>query len=198
MPKGLEDVAVYPDQGRFLALQASITGFVNILEIGTLGAYSTVWFASASPRTKVTSIEVDPHAFSVAQENLILAGKAISDRITLHLGHALDILPRLRSEIQSSNLEPFDFVFIDADKENNVKYFNYIVEMVKPRTLLIVDNVVRDGKIVDEIASREDPRVIGARGLMEGIRHYESLRDVTVLQTVAGKGYDGFLMALVN
>jgi predicted O-methyltransferase YrrM len=194
--KGLDDIAVTPAQGKYLALQARLAGATNILEIGTLGAYSTVWLTTASPTTTVTSIELDPHAFSVARENVSLAG--VSDRVTLHCGHALEILPHLRDQIRSSALEPFDFAFIDADKQNNLPYLNYVVDMVSPKTVVIVDNVVRGGRIVDEAASREDPKVIGTRRLIEAIKTHARIDDAVILQTEGEKGYDGFLMAIVK
>ncbi|KAH8704130.1 O-methyltransferase [Talaromyces proteolyticus] len=198
LERGLDDISVSPAQGKFLALQARLAQAENILEVGTLGAYSTVWFTAASPDTKITSIEIDPHTYSIAQENVSLTESSVSSRINLILGNAIEVLPGLLSEIQSSSRPHFDFIFIDADKQNNLAYFNYAARMAKPGALVIVDNVVRGGLVVDESACQNDGKVIGTRELIEAMKYNERVDDAVVIQTEGEKGYDGFLMVILK
>ncbi|BDD58900.1 hypothetical protein MPDQ_007534 [Monascus purpureus] len=196
--KGLADISVSPSQGKFLALQARLARAKNILEVGTLGAYSTVWFTTASPDTRVTSIEIDENTLSVARENISFADESVSSRISLNLGNALDVLPRLLGEIEAGTRRRFDFVFIDADKQSNLAYFEYAVRMVERGSVIIVDNVVRRGRVVDEAACRDDERIVGVRKVIEAMKGNERVEDAVALQTLGQKGYDGFLLAIVK
>ncbi|KIW81156.1 hypothetical protein Z517_04179 [Fonsecaea pedrosoi CBS 271.37] len=195
LAKGLPDIAVFAGQGKFLSLQIQVTGAKNILEVGTLGGYSAIWLAAgAGEDGKVTTVEVNPENKKVAEENIAHAG--LSDRVTVLLGPGIEVLPALLAEVQAGKRPPFDFVFIDADKENNLAYFEYALQMTKPRTSIYVDNVVRRGLLADE-AAKDDPRVAGARRLIEAVGKDDRV-DAVVIQTVAEKNYDGFLMALVK
>jgi len=191
--KGLPDIASYPAQGKLLSIQAQIAGAKNILEVGTLGGYSAIWLATAGPEVKITTVEVSPKHKEVAEENIAHAG--LSDRITVLLGPGVEVLPRLVEEVKHGKREKFDFVFIDADKENNLTYFNLALEMTKPRTPLFVDNVVRRGRLADEEAAKSDPRIVGTRNLIETVGKNEAVEAV-VIQTVSVKNYDGFLLAV--
>jgi len=194
--KGLPDIASYPAQGRYLSLQAQIAGATNVLEVGTLGGYSSIWIASGLPAdANITTVEVDPKHKLVAEENIANAG--LSDRINVHLGAGLDVLPRLVEEVKAGKRQPFDFVFIDADKENNLAYFELILPAVRSRTPIFVDNVVRRGKLASEELAKDDSRVAGARRLVEAVGRNERVEAV-VIQTVSEKNYDGFLLAVVK
>jgi predicted O-methyltransferase YrrM len=198
--KGLPDIACYPMQGKFLAVQCRIANAKNVLEIGTLGGYSSIWFASAGPDVHVTSMEVDPRHREVAMENIAFA--ELSDRIEVLLGAGLDLLPKLAREVEEGRRQKFDFVFIDADKENNWNYFQLALPIVKERTCIYVDNVVRKGKLAsaeasEEAAAQGDLRIAGCRTLVENVGKDERVEAV-VLQTVSEKNYDGFLMAVVK
>lgn len=190
---GLPDIACYPSQGKFLMLQARMVGAKNILELGTLGAYSSIWLSAASPDTRVTTIEVDPKHKKVADENIAYAG--VNDRVEVLLGSGLEVMPRLIEEVRSGKREKFDYVFIDADKENNLAYLILALDMVGPRTCICVDNVVRRGAVADPNAT--DTRVQGARKLIEAVGKDERV-DAVVLQTVSEKNYDGFMLAVVK
>ncbi|KAL6244550.1 hypothetical protein RBB50_008792 [Rhinocladiella similis] len=194
LEKGLPDIAVDPSQGKYLSIQVQLTGAKNILEVGTLGGYSALWLAiGAGKNGKVTSIEVDPHHKDVAEENIANAG--FGDQITVLLGKGTDILPQLVEEVKSGRREPFDFVFIDADKQNNLAYYEAALQMIRPRTCVYVDNVVRSGRIVEEQAIKEDSRVLGARQVIEAVGKDDRV-DAVVLQTVGSKNYDGYLLAI--
>ncbi|KAJ9636027.1 uncharacterized protein PV06_01176 [Exophiala oligosperma] len=196
LEKGLPDIAVDPSQGKSLSIQVQLTGAKNILEVGTLGGYSSIWLAIGAGKTgKVTSIEVDPHHKAVAEENIARAG--MSEQISVLLGTGTDILPRLVEEVKNGKREPFDFVFIDADKQNNLAYFESALQMIRPRTCIYVDNVVRGGRIVEEQAIQEDSRVAGTRQLIEAVGKDDRV-DAVVLQTVGSKNYDGYLLAVVK
>ena len=198
--KGLPDIACYPMQGKFLAVQCRIAGAKNVLEIGTLGGYSSIWFASAGPDVHVTSVEINASRREVAMENIAAAG--LSDRIDVILGAGLDVLPKLAREVEEGKRDKFDFVFIDADKENNWAYFSAVVPMVKARTCIYVDNVVRKGTLASAEAAKEaadkgDFRIDGCRRLVENVGKDDRV-EASVLQTVSEKNYDGFLMAVVK
>ena len=189
---GLPNIAVSPSQGKFLMLQAQLLRAQNVLEVGTLGGYSTIWLASASPDIRVTTVEVDERHAAIAQENLAAAG--VADRVEVIVGSGLDVLPKLVKEVQSGARGKFDLVFIDADKENNWAYVDHALGMCVQGACIIVDNVVRKGMLVDPSAT--DSRVLGARKVIEEVGKDERL-DGVVLQTV-GKSYDGFLMAIAK
>jgi len=187
---GLPPINVTPSQGRLLWLLARVQGARKILEIGTLGGYSAIWMASAlPPEGRLLSLEVDPDAAKVARANIKRAG--LSDIVEVRLGGALDTLPKLAAAQEG----PFDLTFIDADKPNNPDYFEWALRLSRPGSLIIVDNVVREGEVVD--AKSRDPNVLGVRRLAELI-HKEPRVSATVIQMVSGKGYDGFAVALVT
>jgi predicted O-methyltransferase YrrM len=192
--KGLMDIAVFAAQGKMLAMQIKLTGAKNVLEVGTLGGYSAIWMASAGDDVKVTTVEVDPSTKAVAEENIKNAG--LSDRVTVLLGPGLEVLPKLLQAVQAGQRSQFDFAFIDADKQNNLAYFNFAMQMIRPRSLIYVDNVVRKGQVADP-RFKEEPRIQGIHNLVEAVGKDERV-DAVVIQTVAEKNYDGFLMALVK
>jgi len=186
---GLPDIAVSPSQGKFLHLLARIRGARNILEIGALGGYSTIWLARALPHGgRLISIEAEPKHCEVTRANVARAG--LSSVVDLRLGLALELLPELAAE----GLEPFDFVFLDADKENNALYFEWALRLTRPGGVIVVDNVIRDGEVADPGSA--DPRVQGIRRLNDMLAA-EPRISATALQTVGSKGYDGFTLALV-
>jgi predicted O-methyltransferase YrrM len=186
---GLPDIAVTPSQGKLLYLLARSQNACNILEIGTLGAYSTIWLARALPVDgRLITLEFDPKHAKVARANIAHAG--LSDKIELREGPALETLPELAAE----GLAPFDFIFIDADKENNVGYFEWSLKLSCPGSLIFVDNVIRDGEVAD--AKSKDPTVQGVRRLNDLLAK-ETRVIATTIQTVGSKGYDGFTLALV-
>ncbi|OAK98348.1 O-methyltransferase [Phaeosphaeriaceae sp. SRC1lsM3a] len=189
---GLPDIAVSPPQGKFLQLQARLSRAKNILEVGTLGGYSTIWLAHARPDTKVTSVEVNEHHANVARENVKYAG--VADRVDVRLGPGIEVLPQLAEEVRSGKREKFQFVFIDADKRNNWNYVDIALEMCESGACIIVDNVVRSGRLALDL---DDVSVQGARRVVENIGKDKRL-DGMVLQTVGDKSYDGFLFAVVR
>jgi predicted O-methyltransferase YrrM len=187
---GLPSINVTPNVGRLLQLLVRIAGAKKILEIGTLGGYSTIWLARAlPPGGRIITLESEPRHADVARANFARAG--VEDVIDLRLGRALDTLPKIASEASG----PFDLVFIDADKENNPEYFGWAIKLLRPGGLIIVDNVVRKGKVIDEAST--DPMIRGTRRLYEMLSK-ESRVTATAIQTVGSKGYDGFLIARVN
>jgi predicted O-methyltransferase YrrM len=186
---GLPPIAVTPTLGKFLHLLARIINAKKILEVGTLGGYSTIWLARALPPTgRVITLEYDPKHAEIAQKNFRLAG--LEKIIELRVGKALDTLP----EIAAADPAPFDLIFIDADKQNNPAYFQWALKLSRPGTLILIDNVVRDGAILD--AASADPAIQGTRQLLTLLGN-EPRVSVTALQTVDAKGHDGFALALV-
>ncbi|AXC10935.1 O-methyltransferase [Acidisarcina polymorpha] len=187
---GLPAIDVAPNQGKLLHLLARIRGAQRILEIGTLGGYSTIWLARAlPPHGMLITLEADPKHAAVATANIERAG--LSSIVDLRLGPALDSLAVLAREKQA----PFDFIFLDADKPNNPNYLDWAVHFSRPGTIIVGDNVVRDGAIIDP--NDQDPSVQGSRKLLDKIGADPRL-DATALQTVGSKGYDGFVLALVK
>jgi len=185
---GLPQIAVAPNQGKLLHLIARIHGARKILEIGTLAGYSTIWLARALPPDgKLITLEYDPRHAEVATANIAAAG--LADRVEVKVGAALDTLPTLTGEA------PFDLFFIDADKVNNPRYFQWALDHSRPGTVIIVDNVVRSGRVVD--ATSPDPSVVGTRELASLLAD-EPRVTATMVQTVGDKGYDGFAIALVE
>ena len=186
---GLPAIDVTPLQGRFLALMVQICGARRILELGTLGGYSTIWLARALPEGgQIVSLEVDPKHAEIARANLARAG--VTDRVDLRLGQALATLAALKAD----GSEPFDLIFIDADKANYPGYLEWSLKLSRPGTVIIADNVVRDGKVIDP--KDPDPNIQGVRHFTELVAAEPRL-SATVLQTVCGKGYDGIAMAVV-
>ncbi|MEB7556637.1 O-methyltransferase [Kluyvera cryocrescens] len=185
---GLPAHDVAANQGQLLALFVRMVGAKSILEIGTLGAYSTIWMARELPEHgRLVTLEADPRHAQVARENIQLAG--LAERVTLHEGSALDSLAKLESDA------PFDLIFIDADKPNNPYYLQWALKYARPGTLIIGDNVVRDGEVTNPHST--DERVQGVRRFIEMMRNDPRLT-VTALQTVGIKGWDGFTLAWVN
>lgn len=187
---GMPDIHVAPNQGRLLHLLAWGAG--SMLEIGTLAGYSTICLARAlAPGGRVVTIEVNPGHAAVAAANFREAG--VSDRVDLRVGPALDVLPTIAREGRSAGV-PFDLVFIDADKTNIPRYFDWAVRLSRPGTLIVVDNVVRDGHVVDNAST--DANVLGVRHLVEQLSSDRRVR-ASALQTVGVKGHDGFVLARV-
>lgn len=186
----LPAISVTPTQGKFMMMLARVQGARRILEIGTLGAYSTIWFAKALPADgRIITIESEPKYAEVARENIEAAG--FGDMVDVRLGKALDVLP----DIAAENVGPFDFTFIDADKPNIPEYFDWALRLSRSGSIIIVDNVIREGAVID--ANSEDASVQGVRRLNDRLAR-ESSVTATTLQTVGGKGYDGFTIAVVN
>jgi len=183
---GLPAIAVAPNQGKLLYLLARLRGARRILEIGTLGGYSTIWLARALPADgRLVTLEYEPKHAEVARANI--AGAGLADRVEVRVGPALDTLPGLNG--------PFDLVFIDADKPNNPEYLRWALRLTRPGSVIIVDNVVRNGRVADPTST--DPSVIGTRELADLLAEEPSV-DATMIQTVGAKGYDGFALALVT
>jgi predicted O-methyltransferase YrrM len=183
---GLPPIAVSPPQGKFLRLLARIHGARSVLEIGTLGGYSTIWLAGALPPDgRVVTLEVNPAHAEVARKNLARAG--LDDRVEIRVGAALETLPTLTG--------PFDLAFIDADKKNNPDYVRWALRLVRPGGVIVVDNVVRHGALVDPADT--SPDVVGTRATYD-LLAAEPRLDATAIQTVGAKGYDGFAIAVVS
>ncbi len=187
---GLPAISVTPNQGKLLSLLARAIVDRSILEIGTLGGYSTIWLARALPRDgRLVTLESDPKHAKVARSNIARAG--LTKLVELRLGLALDTLQQLAAEKRG----PFDLTFIDADKANIPEYFAWALEHSRRGSLIIVDNVVRDGAVID--ATSTDPSVQGVRRLNHMLAA-EPRVSATAIQTVGSKGYDGFAIALVT
>jgi predicted O-methyltransferase YrrM len=186
---GLPAISVSPPLGKLLHLLARIQGARQILEIGTLGGYSTIWLARALPEGgRLVTLEIDAGHFEVARGNLARAG--LRHRVEQRLGPALRTLPQLEVEGKG----PFDLIFIDADKPSNPDYFTWALRLSRPGSLILVDNVIRKGEVIETESS--DDRVQGVRRLNELIAA-EPRVSATTLQTVGSKGYDGFTLARV-
>ncbi|WP_020496873.1 O-methyltransferase [Sciscionella marina] len=187
---GLPPIAVTAGMGKFLSLIAGSIGARSVLEIGTLAGYSTIWFAEGiGEQGRVVTLEADPRHAELAWSNLQAAG--VADRVRLEVGPALDALPKLEAE----SIGPFDLVFIDADRRNNPEYLGWALRLSRVGTVIIVDNVVRAGAILDE--ETEDPDIQGVRGSYELLAAHPRI-EATALQTVSGKNYDGFIYAVVR
>ncbi len=185
----LPAISVTPSQGKLLHLLARLVNAKNILEIGTLGGYSTIWMARALPADgRLITMEFDPKHAQVAGANIANAG--LADKVELREGNALELLPELAAE----GLEAFDLIFIDADKCNNPQYFDWALRLSHRGSLIIVDNVVRDGCVIE--AESEDADIQGVRTLFEKMAAEPRVL-CTAQQTVGSKGYDGFAIALV-
>ncbi|GAA1904968.1 O-methyltransferase [Streptomyces durmitorensis] len=186
---GLPQISVAPNQGKLLQLLAQIQGAHRILEIGTLGGYSTIWLARALPADgRLITLEYSPVHADVARGNLARAGL---DKLTeVRVGPAVDSLAALVAE----DAAPFDLVFIDADKVNNPHYVEWSLKLTRPGSLIIIDNVVRSGEVAN--ADSTDPGVLGTRSALDIIAGHPKLSG-TALQTVGTKGYDGLALARV-
>jgi predicted O-methyltransferase YrrM len=183
----LPAIDVAPNQGKLLHLLARMKGARSILEIGTLGGYSTIWMGRALPEdgTLITLEYSEEHSL-VARENIKMAG--LEDKITVIVGEALETLPTLKDH-------KFDFIFIDADKKNNPHYIKWAIQLSTPGAVIMTDNVVRSGKVTD--AASEDENIRGIREFVELLSSDDRI-DSTVIQTVGSKGYDGFVLGIVR
>ena len=187
---GLPSIQVSPPQGRFMFILARVQGARRILEIGTLGGYSTIWLGRALPTDgKLITMEIDAKHAEVARANIDRAG--LADKVSVRNGDAHDLLPDLERQIDA----PFDLTFIDADKASIPFYFESALRMSRPGSLILVDNVVRDGAVIE--ADSADASIQGVRKLNEMMSANASIT-ATVIQTVGVKGYDGLAIALVN
>lgn len=183
---GLPAINVAPNQGKMLMLLAQTAGARRILEIGTLGGYSTIWLARAlPPEGRLVSLEFDPRHAEVARANLERAG--VAERCEVRVGRALDLLPAVEG--------PFEFVFIDADKPSNPDYFAWALRLARPGGLIVIDNVVRGGGVAD--ADSAEPAIQGTRRMFEAIAA-EPRVDACAIQTVGSKGWDGFCLVRVK
>lgn len=186
----LPSIDVSPTQGKLLHLLARMSGAKRILEVGTLGGYSTIWLARALPSDGVlVTLELNPKHAEIAAANIRRAG--LSHLVDLRVGPALESLARLHTE----RAMPFDFIFLDADKPNNPVYLEWAVRLSRPGTVIVGDNVIREGAIIDP--SDADPNVVGTRIFLEKLGGHPLL-DATAIQTVGSKGHDGFALAIVK
>ena len=187
---GLPEIQVSATQGKFLHMLARLQKARAILEVGTLGGYSAIWLARGlAPGGRLVTLEFEPKHAEVARANI--AGARLADRVDIRLGRAIDTLPQIAAE----KLGPFDLVFIDADKPSNPDYFAWALKLTRPGSLILVDNVVRDGAVVD--AKSADASIQGTRRVLE-MMAAEPRVSATALQTVGIKGYDGFAIAIVD
>jgi predicted O-methyltransferase YrrM len=187
---GLPMINVAPNQGKLLHLLARISGAKTILEMGTLGGYSTIWLARALPEDgRLVTLEYSPKHAEVARKNIDRAG--VGDRVEIIVGPALESLPRLESEGRG----PFDLIFIDADKSNYPGYLDWSLKLSRPGTVIIGDNVVRSGKVLD--TESDDADVQGARTFLKIMGEHPRI-DATAFQTVGSKGYDGLAVGIVT
>lgn len=186
---GLPEIQVSATQGKLLHMLARLQNARAILEVGTLGGYSAIWLARAlPPGGRLITLEFDAKHAEVARANI--AGAGLADRVDLRLGRAIDTLPQIAAE----GLGSFDLVFIDADKQSNPDYFAWALKLTRPGSLILVDNVVREGSVVD--AGSADATVLGTRRVLE-MMAAEPRVSATAIQTVGAKGWDGLAMAVV-
>jgi predicted O-methyltransferase YrrM len=187
---GLPAINVSPCHGKLLNLIARMIGARRILEIGTLGGYSTIWLARALPSSgRLITLEFSQKHADIARANIERAG--LLDRVDIRVGRALDTLPVVARE----SSEPFDLIFMDADKESNRDYLDWAVKLARPGSVIITDNVVRDGQVIDEASG--DRMVAGTRRFLDALAD-EPRVSATAIQTVGSKGWDGFTIALVE
>lgn len=187
---GLPPHDVAPNQGKLLMLLVRLARARTVLEIGTLGGYSTIWLARGMPADgHLVTLEAEPGHARVARSNLARA--ALPQRVDLHGGPALETLPSL----VDSDAAPFDVVFIDADKPNNARYLDWALRLSRPGTLIVADNVVRDGHVTE--SDSDDDRVVGVRSFLE-LLGFDPRVEATAVQTVGSKGWDGFALAIVS
>lgn len=186
---GIPEIDVSPTQGRLLYLLAKMKSAVNILEIGTLGGYSSICLAQALPQAgKIVTLEINEEYAKVAKQNIENAG--YGPKVEVIVGNALDTLPNLKN----AGLL-FDFIFIDADKPNNPAYLRWALKLANSGALIIADNVVRNGEVINE--NSEDERVRGVQEFIDLVKANPRI-EATAIQTVGVKGYDGFVLAVVN
>lgn len=188
--EGLPQISVSATQGKFLQMLAMLANASRILELGTLGGYSTIWLARALPDNgKLITIEFDELHAEVAKKNIHEAG--LSQKVEVRVGKAIDVLPNMIA----AHEEAFDLIFIDADKPPYAEYFNYALELSHSGTVIICDNVIREGKVLDK--STTDEKVKGVQRLNQMLSNHSKVT-ATVLQSVGAKGYDGMAIAIVN
>lgn len=187
---GLPPISVTPTQGKFLQLLATVQGAQRILELGTLGGYSTIWLGRALPADgELLSLEIDPSHAAVARHNIARAG--LEDRVSVVLGPASETMAKLIDD----GVEPFDLIFIDADKPRIDEYFERSLQLSRAGAVIVVDNVVRKGEVIND--GSEDASVRGVRRLIQ-VLSSETRVSCTAMQTVGSKGYDGFILAVVK
>lgn len=187
---GMPAISISPNQGKFLQVLALLCNAKNILELGTLAGYSTIWMARALPKDgKLITLEYDPKHAAVAQKNIERAG--VASQVQIRTGKALEILPQLHAE----GAGPFDMIFIDADKPPYADYFEWALKLSRPGTLIVVDNVIRDGKVLDEKST--DAAVNGAQRFNKVLGASTAVT-ATILQMVGVKEYDGMAIAVVK
>ena len=187
---GLPAIDVSAAQGKMLHLFARMAGAKQILEVGTLGGYSTIWLARALPEDgRLVTLELEPHHAEVARDNIARAG--LAERVDVRTGPATEMLDAMIAAGEG----PFDLIFIDADKPNNVAYLRAAIALGRPGTAIVVDNVVRDGGVLD--ADSADPSILGTRALFEAVAAEPRL-SATAVQTVGDKRWDGFLLAMLG
>ncbi|PRB00590.1 methyltransferase [Chryseobacterium sp. MYb7] len=186
----MPQISITPTQGKFLQVMMRMCKAKRVLELGTLGAYSTIWMARAIPADgKVITIEYDPHHADIASRNIAKAG--LSDQIDLRVGKAMDLL----KELIAKNEEAFDFIFIDADKPPYTEYFELALKLSHSGTVIVCDNIIREGKVLDENTS--DERVKGVQRFNKMLASNPKVT-ATIMQTVGAKEYDGMSIAVVN
>ena len=188
--ENLPPINVSPNLGKLLYLFTKLSNAKKILEVGTLAGYSTIWMARALPENgKLITLEIDPHHAEVAKKNIDRAG--LSSKVDIRIGKAIDLLPQLVQE----KTGPFDMIFIDADKPPYTEYFEWALKLSRPGTLIIADNVIRDGKVLDQ--NQEDPMVKGAQRFNKALAENRKV-SATILQTIGVKEYDGMAIAIVE
>ena len=188
--ENIPQISVTANQGKFLQVLMVLGNVRTVLELGTLGGYSTIWMARALPEDgKIISLEIDENHAKVARQNIEKAG--LTHKVEVRVGKALDLLPQLADNGEG----PFDMIFIDADKPPYPDYFKLALSLARPGTLIICDNVIREGKVLD--AAHPDERVQGVRRLNQLLAETPSVT-ATILQTVGAKDYDGMAIAVVN
>ena len=187
---GIPAINVEPNQGMLLQIMARMCGARSILQIGTLGGYSTIWLGRAlPPGGRLITLEYEMKHADVARDNIARAG--LDGIVEIRIGRAIETLPALEAE----GAGPFDLIFIDADKPSNPDYFAWALRLSRPGTVIVIDNVVRDGRVIDEASNASD--VLGVRRMIDLIAA-EPRVNATAIQTVGAKGYDGFAIAIVN
>jgi caffeoyl-CoA O-methyltransferase len=186
----IPQISVSPNQGQFLNILARLCHAKKILEIGTLGGYSTIWLARALPSNgHLVTLELDPRHAAVAKENIVHAG--LDSIVDIRIGKALDVLPLVAAE----GIAPFDMIFIDADKPPYAEYFQWALRLSRPGTLIVADNVIREGKVLDP--NSPDPMVSGAQRFNKMLSANTAVT-ATIIQTVGAKEHDGMAIAIVN
>jgi predicted O-methyltransferase YrrM len=188
--ENLPPINVSPNLGKLLYLFAKLSNAKKILEVGTLAGYSTIWMARALPENgRLITLEINPHHAEVAKKNIDRAG--LSSKVDIRIGKAIDLLPQLVQD----KTGPFDMIFIDADKPPYAEYFEWALKLSRPGTLIIADNVIRDGKVLDQ--RNNDPMVKGAQRFNKALAENRKV-SATILQTIGVKEYDGMAIAIVE